>query len=290
MSIRTLLKPKYLIGRFKMVRQASAFSLNTLQKINRSSLQSIRICDKYENNYKVLNVRNSFANVVNTQKSAKEHVESLKQTAYSDGIKLTLETQKKLVELAMNKALLASNKSRFSYLAELQETRKMKSEIALAKVISSSDFDSVQKIATDPILLEVVTQHLGYFPGRVSSWLFWSFVNNMSDLVREKSQTIRFHYDVDGLNFIYVNFYLLDTDADSGAHVLIPGSHNNKKLWQLFGSARLTDKQALECYGKNSLKVITGLAGSGFFEDTSCYHKALPPLKRDRLMLQLRYA
>jgi hypothetical protein len=34
---------------------------------------------------------------------------------------------------------------------------------------------------------------------------------------------------------------------------------------------------------------MEGRAGEGFFEDTLCFHKALAPAKRDRLMFQLRY-
>jgi ectoine hydroxylase-related dioxygenase (phytanoyl-CoA dioxygenase family) len=100
---------------------------------------------------------------------------------------------------------------------------------------------------------------------------------------------VRFHYDVHGFNFVYVNFYLSDTDRDSGAHVLIAGSHRDKSLRQLFGSARISDEAALRRYGAERVRIIEAKAGSGFFEDTACYHKALPPSARDRLMLQLRY-
>jgi hypothetical protein len=42
-------------------------------------------------------------------------------------------------------------------------------------------------------------------------------------------------------------------------------------------------------YGRDAERVMEGAAGFGFLEDSSCYHKALPPLSGDRLILQLRY-
>ena len=102
-------------------------------------------------------------------------------------------------------------------------------------------------------------------------------------------QTVRFHYDVHGYNFIYVNFYLQDTDERTGAHVLIEASHHDKKPRHLLGSARLDDDQAYRDYGANRIRVMRGPAGTGFFEDTTCYHKALAPIDQPRLMLQIRY-
>ena len=49
------------------------------------------------------------------------------------------------------------------------------------------------------------------------------------------------------------------------------------------------DAEARETYGPEAERLIEGPAGSGFLEDTSCYHKALAPVSADRLMLQFRY-
>ena len=50
----------------------------------------------------------------------------------------------------------------------------------------------------------------------------------IGDERRARNQTIDFHYDVDGYNFMYANFYLNHTTARNGAHVLIDGSSRRK--------------------------------------------------------------
>ncbi len=175
-------------------------------------------------------------------------------------------------------------------LPSLEEIRRDGRRVAVATVTQASYDPVLQAVLADDRLFEVATMYLGYRPSRVEPWLFWSFVNDLSIEAREaRYQTVRFHYDVHSYNFMYVNFYLTDTDARSGAHVLIQGSHREKRWRHLLGSARLSDAQARDDYGESRILTICGAARSGFFEDTSCYHKAIPPLDRDRLMLQIRY-
>jgi hypothetical protein len=101
-------------------------------------------------------------------------------------------------------------------------------------------------------------------------------------------QTVDYHFDVDGYSFIYANFYITAVDRDSGAHAYIRGSHKHKPWWMLLHSANQADNAVLEYFGKESEVVVEGAAGFGFLEDASCYHKALPPKTRERLMLQIR--
>jgi hypothetical protein len=42
-------------------------------------------------------------------------------------------------------------------------------------------------------------------------------------------------------------------------------------------------------YSPTDIITIEGKAGKCFLEDASCFHKALAPIERDRLFLQLRY-
>ena len=173
---------------------------------------------------------------------------------------------------------------------KLANTPESYDHIAIATVIDSSKLAIVQALAADPLLHDAASSFLGYRARRVSSWLFWSFASQLSDAERRAAnQTIDFHYDVDGYNFMYANFYLVDTNAGNGAHVLIEGSSRKKRWRHLMGIARLTDDEALAAYGHAAERVIKGRAGFGFLEDSSCYHKALPPRGGDRLILQLRY-
>jgi hypothetical protein len=102
-----------------------------------------------------------------------------------------------------------------------------------------------------------------------------------------------FHYDLDDYRFIKFFFYLTDVDLYSGPHVLIRGSHKNKKLsHQLLGvrCASKPDEDIVGCYGAENLVTICGPAGLGFAEDATCFHKGTLPTQKERLLLQIEFA
>lgn len=90
-------------------------------------------------------------------------------------------------------------------------------------------------------------------------------------------------------NFVYVNIYLVDVDEHGGAHVMVLGSHDDKPTRWLLGSARRGDASIEVHYGQERIRTIVGPAGTGFIQDSSCYHKVLAPRDRDRIMLHIRY-
>jgi hypothetical protein len=93
------------------------------------------------------------------------------------------------------------------------------------------------------------------------------------------TQTTEFHFDVHSYNFAYAAYYLLDTDRNNGAHVMITHSHKDKPTAWLFGSANQKDDVIYAHYPEDKVLIIEGMAGTGFWQDSSCYHKALPPEK-----------
>ncbi len=153
----------------------------------------------------------------------------------------------------------------------------------------SPELDQLARaVANDPYLSGVARSFLGQLTGietRVQS----SLVTEAPVSYREQSaQTVTFHYDVHGYNFLYCFFYLTDCDETSGAHEMIVGSHRKKSLRFLLSSARQSDSTIYSYYPGLS-NVIKGKAGSGFFEDTSCFHRALAPTMNERICLQIRY-
>jgi hypothetical protein len=162
--------------------------------------------------------------------------------------------------------------------------------LAMAEVINPLGCDAIRRIVESEALRQTCMRYLGYQPPKADIRLFWSFVSNLSENERRQQfQTIDYHVDIHDFNFCYAHFYLTDTDARSGAHVMVRGSHTRKPLTWLIGSARKSDAQIASRYTSNDVLTIEGPAGTGFLEDTSCYHKALPPLERMRLLLQIRY-
>jgi hypothetical protein len=138
-------------------------------------------------------------------------------------------------------------------------------------------------------LLAAVTEYLGYSPIGVHTRILHSPVVDGPIGARRSVQTIDYHFDVHSYNFVYANFYLTDVEVTSGAHEMVLGSHVDKPTNWLFGTARRTDDEILAYYGPHRVKTIVGPAGTGFLQDSSCYHRVLAPSSRERLMLHIRY-
>ena len=80
--------------------------------------------------------------------------------------------------------------------------------------------------------------------------------------------------------------YLTDIYSDFGAHIVIEGTHDHKRLKDL-KNITLDDDIAQKKYG-DRIKVILGKRGTAFFEETSSYHK-VEVCKNRRLMLAIDY-
>lgn len=161
----------------------------------------------------------------------------------------------------------------------------------LADVETPQSSGAVAALVGDPVLLEVASGFLLYRPRCVVPRLWWSFAGNHAPQSRRAvGQEIDFHYDISGYNSLYLFFYLTDADRESGAHVVVRGSHRAKSPRLLLSTTAKSDSRIVQRYGSEAVTPLEGAAGFGFFEDPACYHKALPPRFRPRLMLQIRYS
>jgi len=149
----------------------------------------------------------------------------------------------------------------------------------------------VREVIDDPVLRAIVRGYLGHEPRKIVTILDWSFASSLSDPERRrlKHHVIDYHYDVSGFNFVYASFYITDTDRHSGAHVMMKRSHNRKPLRMLLGSACASQEEVYNQFGAENEIIIEGPAGTGFVQDTSCFHRASPPKRGDRLMLAIRF-
>lgn len=150
---------------------------------------------------------------------------------------------------------------------------------------------AVRAVVEDPVLRAIVRRYLGHAPRKIVTILDWSFASAMTDEERRrlKHHVIDYHYDVGGFNFVYASFYITDTDRYSGAHVMMKKSHKRKPLRMLLGSAVASQDAVRAQFGAENEITIEGPAGTGFVQDTSCYHRASPPTRGDRLMLAIRF-
>ena len=278
-------RPSYLLGRFAIVRDAYS-GLHRLKDAV-AGAAPLRIADLYHPAETTIDVAAS-GHVLST-KTAAEQVEEMRKQSYSLGPTLDQAAIAELQHCAQTLPLHYNEDDVGTYEA-LSQSPERRGNLALATIRNSARLPIIRALAGDKVLYEAASQFLGYRPTEVSCWFFWSLANHLSDDDRRTaSQTIDYHFDVNGFNFLYINFYLLDTGAENGAHALVAGSGRHKRLRHLLGSARLSDAEVRETYGPEAERVIEGPAGAGFLEDTSCYHKALAPKSGDRLMLQFRY-
>ena len=141
------------------------------------------------------------------------------------------------------------------------------------------------------MLRAIVRGYLGHEPRTIVPLLSWSFASSMADDERRRLRhhVIDYHYDVEGYNFVYASFYITDCDRLSGAHVMMRRSHKRKPLRMLLGSAQASEESVYREFGRENELIIEGPAGTGFVQDTSCYHRASPPSRGDRLMLAIRF-
>jgi hypothetical protein len=197
---------------------------------------------------------------------------------------------RKIAETADLEAISKGGKQFFHY-ADVKEAHLPNGELVLMGLVANAkQFPVTNRIAEDPVALSVMAGYLGYTPTRWEINLFWSFASDAALEARKiATQTTEFHFDVHSYNFAYAAYYVLDTDRNNGAHVMITGSHKDKPTAWLFGSANQKDDVVYAHYPKDRVLVIEGKAGTGFWQDSSCYHKALPPEKSERLLFQVRY-
>ncbi len=220
-------------------------------------------------------------------------VASLRRDAVHRPVSLPAPVVAELTAIAQTAPLTARSartKYTFRY-DDVQNARLPAGELVLmGQVLDAGRFAAVRRVAEDPTALQVMSQYLGYSPRKREIRMFWSFVSDTPLEERIKAgQTTQFHFDVQSYNFAYACYYLVDTDRSNGAHVMVSGSHKSKPAPWLFGSANQTDEAIYAHYPAKDILTIEGKAGSGFWQDSSCYHKALALEKGERLVLQVRY-
>ena len=221
-------------------------------------------------------------------------VNALHQDAIAFGLNLSAASVTAIREFAHRTELMQENYADrvFSYADCRHGAFADGAPIPLAYAKNAQFCPQIMAIIHDPAIIEIGTRYLGYRPKYFRDRLWFSFTGSHDlALRRQMNQTVDFHFDLptDQFTFFYVSFYLSDVDVKSGAHTMVKGSHHSKPLRMKLGRSRCSADALEKVYGKEFDTLIEGPAGTGFFEDASCYHRALAPTERERLMLQIRY-
>ncbi|EPE96159.1 hypothetical protein RGCCGE502_22020 [Rhizobium grahamii CCGE 502] len=223
-----------------------------------------------------------------------EIVKSIRKEAVFVGLNLPAYVVEEIKEFALRQPLHAiydPNGPTFRYSDVSDGTAADGRRMPVGGVSNPERCPAVQRLIDDPVLRSIVREYFGHEPRKIIALLHWSFGSPMDDEERRhlKHIVIDYHYDVDGYNLLYASFYITDTDRYSGAHVMMKRSHNRKPLRMLIGSVRASVDAVYKYFGKENEIIIEGPAGTGFVQDTSCYHRASPPTRGDRLMLAIRF-
>lgn len=219
-------------------------------------------------------------------------VADLEESSVSYGLQLPANMASEILEFATRMPSIEPGFDDEFVPKDVQNGRLRGGRYVMRGLVSNViDCPAIKQLVHDPLLLEIVRKYLNYWPTLITQHLTWSFASDQSE---EEIQKIypptNFHYDVAGYNFMTSYFYITDVDADSGPHIMIKNSRDNKPLKMLLRSNLQTDDAVYSYYGKDSEVVITGKSGFGFVQDPSCLHKVKPPTTSNRLLLQIRYS
>lgn len=137
-------------------------------------------------------------------------------------------------------------------------------------------------ISNDPKVLNIVKNFLGFEPiiGYMSCW--WSYPTEGPPKDAEN-----YHRDYDDIKFIKYFMYLTEVNDENGPHIFVQKSANKSVGKEI---TRYDDKFIKSEFGEENIIKIIGKKGTSFLEDTTGFHKGLPPKNKMRLIFQVTYS
>ena len=140
-------------------------------------------------------------------------------------------------------------------------------------------------LANDPDVLSAVAQRLGAPPTLASAEVWWTFGEN--NVASHHAFDDIYHRDADDLRFVKMFVYLTDTGLKAGAHRFILGSHKDDLFIR---RGAISEQEVDGAYTPDKMLTVTGVAGTGFLEETWGIHRALLATEGRRLMFSAIYA
>lgn len=218
-------------------------------------------------------------------------IAQLGQHAIASGLTLPPSTTAAIANYARSSLCFEPGREQPFYIDEVSSSQLDGDRILRGLVAEPDRCLEIAHLRRDPLLLKIVHRYLRYWPTKITTHLTWSVAN---PLPLQETQKIypptRFHYDIAGVNFMTVYFYITSVrDRNDGAHMMIPGTHKRKPL-SLMLSGSHANHVIDHHFGLQRVISILGESGSGFIQDPSCIHRLHPPVEQHRLLLQFRYS
>lgn len=155
--------------------------------------------------------------------------------------------------------------------------------------------EAIRSICQTSDVVQIARRYLGAEPILWLTRLKWTFPlsDDMSDMqpsLHEEPAEYDphgFHFDANDFRSLTFFVYLTDIDdLDSGAHVVIEGTHKYKALKEI--RKKIIDDKLAHMKYNDRIKVILGKKGTVFAEESSAYHK-VAVCKTRRLILMIYY-
>ena len=266
------------LGRFKTVRRGYSILKNQLQQFN---------SQYYQERLNISRVSALLPVQIN------QCVDNVRKTGVHLGLHLKQDAVKQIRSFADSNFCTEPKHHGFFFTSDIKNGRlNSKGRRVMRGLVSNIDkCPIVDTIVSNGILIEIARKYLGYYPTLITRHLTWSFASDLDEIeIQKLYPPTNFHYDVAGLNFVTVSFFITDVDENTGPHIMIEKSHNRKPLKMLFRSNIQKEADVWNYYERSEQLTITGNAGFGFFQDPSCIHRLKLPKNSNRLILQIRYS
>jgi hypothetical protein len=221
-----------------------------------------------------------------------EIVNFLRNNGFSLGINLPPCVVKEILEFAKYTPYYANGNTSLGFYHADKEQAQMKhgKPFFFGNYYNTALLCSaIRKLETDPTLLEIARQYLQAEPIHQGNQLWWNFPVDSTISERQRASQM-FYYGSNNYRLLKFVFYITDVDLCSSPHVCVQRSHVNKKFSYRFLGRGDSYQELIKYYGYKNLVPICGKAGSGFVEDTRCFHTETPPGSKERLTLQIEFA
>ena len=219
-------------------------------------------------------------------------ITTLKKDGFCREINLSQEITQQIWQFAMNTPCYANSDSKLSFYYSEKEQAQAKHVNHFVRACYDNIAllcPAIKKIETDPILLEIASRYWDAEPLHQESHLWWNFPVESTIYERRRAAQLFHANEGDSLSLQF-SFYITDVDLCSSPHVCVKGSHVKKKYSPLSRRKGCSYQDITEFYGYKNIVPICGKAGSGFVEDTRCFHQATSPGSQDRLILQVSFS
>jgi len=222
-------------------------------------------------------------------------VNTLKQDGVCTGLNLPEQFLADLQQYLLTQNCYAGGKSHLGFKIWEKDRldRDFKQPFYVARYFNlSTACPQIIQLVNDPKLQKIATGYIGKEAKYTGASLFWTFPIEGVSVDADQQMFSHFHYDIDDFAGLRFCFYLTDVTLDDGPHICIRGSHIKKRIHHVLNyfSRIQTAAELAKTYESEKFETITGKSGSGFMEDTFCFHKGNPPKSQPRLFLQLHFA